>query len=155
MINEPLKIKRRGEDGSKVITVRIREDTLSQLDALASETNISRNELINIILSYGVKNIEIEQKTQVNNHLISLFSNGVSFSKTISLLLTCDAPIFLYKYHNDLMSHLEKYDHINLILSCFSDYYRLPRTIYSNAVTSQFSNIRFYRNRHVQLVHAP
>lgn len=60
MTNEPLKIKRRGEDGSKIITVRIREDTLSQLDALASDTNISRNELINIILSYGVKNIEIE-----------------------------------------------------------------------------------------------
>lgn len=60
MTNEPLKIKRRGEDGSKIITVRIKEDTLSQLDALASDTNISRNELINIILSYGVKNIEIE-----------------------------------------------------------------------------------------------
>lgn len=60
MANEPLKIKRKGEDGNKVITVRIREDTLSELDRLASETNRSRNELINIILSYGVKNIEIE-----------------------------------------------------------------------------------------------
>lgn len=60
MTNEPLKIKKRGEDGSKVITVRIKEDTLAQLDKLASETNYSRNELINIILSHGVKNIEIE-----------------------------------------------------------------------------------------------
>ena len=60
MTNEPLKIKKRGEDGNKVITVRIKEDTLAQLDRLASETNYSRNELINIILAHGVKNIEIE-----------------------------------------------------------------------------------------------
>jgi len=58
--NEPLKIKRRGEDGSRVITVRIREETLSELDRLAAESNYSRNELINLILQHGVKNIEIE-----------------------------------------------------------------------------------------------
>lgn len=60
MKNEPLKIKRRGEDGNRIISVRIREDTLAELDKIASETNYSRNELINIILSHGVKNIEIE-----------------------------------------------------------------------------------------------
>lgn len=60
MKNEPLIIKKRGEDGNKVITVRIKEDTLAELDRLASETNYSRNELINLILSHGVKNIEIE-----------------------------------------------------------------------------------------------
>ena len=60
MNNEPLKIKRRGEDGNRVITVRIREDTLAELDKVAAETNRSRNELINMILSHGVKNIEIE-----------------------------------------------------------------------------------------------
>lgn len=60
MKGEPLKIKRRGEDGNKVITVRIREDTLGALDKIAAETNRSRNELINIILSHGVQNLEIE-----------------------------------------------------------------------------------------------
>ena len=60
MKNEPLKIKRRGEDGNKVITVRIREDTLAALDKLAAESNYSRNELINIILKHGIENIEIE-----------------------------------------------------------------------------------------------
>lgn len=60
MKSEPLKIKRRGEDGNKVITVRIKEDTLEALDKLAKETNYSRNELINMILSHGVENIEIE-----------------------------------------------------------------------------------------------
>ena len=60
MKNEPLIIKKRGEDGNKVISVRIKEETLSALDRLASETNYSRNELINLILAYGVDNIKIE-----------------------------------------------------------------------------------------------
>ena len=58
---EPLKIKKRGDDGTRLITVRIREETLAELDRLSVETNRSRNELINLILSHGVKNIEIEQ----------------------------------------------------------------------------------------------
>lgn len=60
MSNEPLKIKKRGEDGNRIITVRIKEETLAELDRIAAETNYSRNELINIILSHGVKNLEIE-----------------------------------------------------------------------------------------------
>ena len=60
MRNEPLKIKKRAEDGTRIITVRIREETLSELDRIANESNYSRNELINLILAYGVKNIEIE-----------------------------------------------------------------------------------------------
>lgn len=58
--NERLVIKKRGEDGTKIITVRIREDTLANLDKIAAESNYSRNELINIILSYGTENIEIQ-----------------------------------------------------------------------------------------------
>lgn len=57
---EPLKIRKRGEDGHRMISVRIKEDTLVELDRIAAESNYSRNELINIILSYGVKNIIIE-----------------------------------------------------------------------------------------------
>ena len=45
---------------TRIITVRIREDILAGLDRLANESNYSRNELINIILDYGVKNIEIQ-----------------------------------------------------------------------------------------------
>ena len=60
MKSEPLNIQKRGEDGSRVITVRIREETLAELDRLSAETNRSRNELINLILAHGVKNIEIE-----------------------------------------------------------------------------------------------
>lgn len=60
MENQPIRLKKRGEDGSRVITVRIREETLAALDKIAAEANYSRNELINLLLSHGVKNIEIE-----------------------------------------------------------------------------------------------
>lgn len=60
MKNEPLKIKRRGEDGSRIISVRIKEETLAALDRIAAEANYSRNELINLILSHGIETIEIE-----------------------------------------------------------------------------------------------
>lgn len=60
MNNEPLKIKKRGEDGNKIISVRIKEDTLVELDRIAAECNYSRNELINMILSHGIQNLIIE-----------------------------------------------------------------------------------------------
>lgn len=46
-----LKLKKRGEDGNRVITVRIKEETLSEIDRIAKEVNYSRNELINTIWS--------------------------------------------------------------------------------------------------------
>ncbi len=60
MKQDPLVIKRKGEDGNRVITVRIREEILAKLDKLSAETNHSRNELINLILAHGVDNIEIQ-----------------------------------------------------------------------------------------------
>lgn len=58
--NEPLVIKRRGEDGNRVISVRIRQDILSELDKISSSANCSRNELINLMLEHGIKNIEVK-----------------------------------------------------------------------------------------------
>ena len=60
MNSEPLKIKKRGEDGSRVISLRVKEDTLAEIDRLAAESNYSRNELINLILQYGLSHIEID-----------------------------------------------------------------------------------------------
>ena len=60
MDESKLKIKRRGDDGYKLISVRIQESTLEALDKLASESNYSRNELINTLLRYGVEHVEIE-----------------------------------------------------------------------------------------------
>lgn len=60
MADSVLKIKRRSDDGNRIISVRISEDILEALDKLAAETNRSRNELINIILRFGIENIVIE-----------------------------------------------------------------------------------------------
>lgn len=59
--NESLVIKKKYDDGNRVISVRIREDVLAELDRLADASNRSRNEIINIILEHGIKNIEIEE----------------------------------------------------------------------------------------------
>ncbi len=61
MSGESLKIKKRGEDGNKIISVRIKEDILNELDRISKESNYSRNELINLILKYGIENLEIIQ----------------------------------------------------------------------------------------------
>lgn len=60
MKNEPLVIKKRGDDKSKVITIRIRENLLNDIDRIANESNYSRNELICLILSHGIDNLEIK-----------------------------------------------------------------------------------------------
>lgn len=61
MSGESLKIKKRGEDGNKIISVRIKENILNELDRISKESNYSRNELINMILKYGIENLEIIQ----------------------------------------------------------------------------------------------
>ena len=60
MSNEPLKIKKKYDDGNRVISIRIGEELLSKLDHIASASNRSRNEIINLLLEHGVKNTEIE-----------------------------------------------------------------------------------------------
>ncbi len=46
----------KGEDGYKTFSIRIKEETVAKLDALADSTNRSRNELVNILLEYAVDN---------------------------------------------------------------------------------------------------
>lgn len=50
---------RKGEDGYKTFSVRIKEETVTALDKIVFESNRSRNELINIFLEYGVKNYNV------------------------------------------------------------------------------------------------
>ena len=54
-----IKINKKGEDGYKIISVRIKEGTLQKIDDLATKSNRSRNELINIILENSVDDVEI------------------------------------------------------------------------------------------------
>lgn len=60
MNNEPIKIRKKADDGYRVISFRVREDVLAELDRLADITNRSRNEIIHTILEHGIKHIEIE-----------------------------------------------------------------------------------------------
>lgn len=53
---KPLK----GEDGYKTFSIRIKDKTVTDLDALSKETNRSRNELINILLDYAIENCEVK-----------------------------------------------------------------------------------------------
>ena len=52
---------RRGDDGFKVVSVRMRDETIERLDALSAKTNRSRNELINILLLAAIENVTVEE----------------------------------------------------------------------------------------------
>ena len=49
----------KGEDGHKVFSIRIKDESLAALDELAIKSNRSRNELINMLLEHSIKNVEV------------------------------------------------------------------------------------------------
>ena len=51
--------KKRGEDGHKTLSIRVREDIIDRLDALAGQTGRSRNELIGLLLNFALNNSEV------------------------------------------------------------------------------------------------
>ena len=61
---EEIKIKKktakRGDDGYKIVSVRMKDELIEQLDKLSNESNRSRNELINLLLSAAVDIVKIE-----------------------------------------------------------------------------------------------
>jgi len=61
MEKDIIRLSKRGDDGYKVISVRLKENTLRRIDEAAGKTNRSRNEVINIILDHGVTVLEIEE----------------------------------------------------------------------------------------------
>ena len=54
------KSRKPGDDGHKIISLRIRQDTLERIEDIATKTERSRNELINILLSAALENVTIE-----------------------------------------------------------------------------------------------
>ena len=63
-MQEPLIIKKKklkGEDGYKTFSIRVKEETVNELDRLSQETNRSRNELVNILLQFAIQNCEIQK----------------------------------------------------------------------------------------------
>lgn len=64
-MSEKLQIKKRsalkGEDGYKTFSIRIKDEIVERLDEIAKETNRSRNEIVNMMLDFGIKNCEITE----------------------------------------------------------------------------------------------
>lgn len=58
------KTARRGEDGHKVVSVRMKDETIAKLDDLSAQTNRSRNELINILLEAALDNAVVLEDTE-------------------------------------------------------------------------------------------
>ena len=50
-----VKEHKRGDDGHKVVSVRMSEELLETLDRLAHKSQRSRNEVINILLEHAVQ----------------------------------------------------------------------------------------------------
>ena len=54
--------KLKGEDGHKVFSIRIKDETVERLDDLSQKTNRSRNDLINILLDFAMDYCEVEEE---------------------------------------------------------------------------------------------
>ena len=54
------KVYKKGDDGYKIVSVRMKEELIASLDDLSVKTNRSRNELINILLESAVKIVKID-----------------------------------------------------------------------------------------------
>ena len=59
MKREILISRKKGEDGHKVVSVRMRDETLARLDDRSAQTNRSRNELINLLLEEALQNVTV------------------------------------------------------------------------------------------------
>ena len=55
------KVARRGDDGYKVVSVRMKDETIERLDTLSAKTNRSRNELINMLVEAAMDIVKIEE----------------------------------------------------------------------------------------------
>ena len=60
-IKIPKKSNLRGEDGYKIFSIRIRNETADALEMLSAKSNRSRNELIGMILEYAVNHTDITE----------------------------------------------------------------------------------------------
>lgn len=59
MKREILISRKKGEDGHKIVSARMRDETLARLDDLSAQTNRSRNELINLLLEEALQNVTV------------------------------------------------------------------------------------------------
>ena len=58
------KNKLKGDDGYKVFSVRIKEETVTKLEQISNESNRSRNEIINALLDFAISRCEIDENDE-------------------------------------------------------------------------------------------
>ncbi len=51
----------KGDDGHKVVSIRMKNELVDVLDRLSEEANRSRNEFINLLLEAAVKEVRIDE----------------------------------------------------------------------------------------------
>lgn len=63
-MTQEIKIKKKvtpkGDDGHKVVSVRMKDELIAKLDELSAQTNRSRNELINMLLESAIDIVKVE-----------------------------------------------------------------------------------------------
>ena len=52
--------KVKGEDGHKIFSIRLKDETVERLDDIVKQSGRSRHDLINVLLDYAMDNCEIE-----------------------------------------------------------------------------------------------
>ena len=63
-MKEKLVIKKKalkGEDGYKTFSIRIKDETVEELNRLSVQSNRTRNELIGLLLDFAIKYCEISE----------------------------------------------------------------------------------------------
>ncbi len=54
----------KGDDGHKVVSVRMKDETIARLDEMSAQTNRSRNEIINLLLESALKIVTITSEDE-------------------------------------------------------------------------------------------
>lgn len=60
LIIKPKRAK--GDDGYRTFSIRIKEEIVSKLDNISTQTGHSRNELIGVFLEYAIENSRVEER---------------------------------------------------------------------------------------------
>ncbi len=60
-MSDKLIIKRRGDDGYKTFSIRIKNETVERIDRIANESNLSRNQIIQEMLDFASDKIVIQK----------------------------------------------------------------------------------------------
>ena len=53
------KSQKKGDDGYKIVSVRMKDETIEKLEEISVQTNRSRNEVINMLLEKAVEIVKI------------------------------------------------------------------------------------------------